>query len=82
MEILPSGAGKSILYKDKLLLGMLTATHNEVAVSDARAHIPFENTIKDQPVRKPVFSRLYPVGAKRLKKIQKLLRSRVCAHAS
>ena len=68
--------------KDKLLLGMLTASHNEAAVSDAHTCIPFENTIKYQPVCKPVFCRLYPVGATRLKRIQKLLRSGVCAHAS
>ena len=39
------------------------------------------NTIKDQPACKSVFCRVYRVSSKRLKRIQKLLRSGVRAHA-
>ena len=70
---------------------MLTASQNEAAVtyhaklvaaSAAGTSTPFEYTIKDQPVCKPVFCGVYRVSATRLKRIQKLLRSGVCAHAS
>ena len=76
--------------KDKLLLGMLTASQNEVAVkqlcqaaaSTARTCSPFEYTIKDQPAFQSVFCRVYRVSSTRLKRTQKLLRSGVRAHAS
>ena len=74
--------------KDKLFSGMLTALQNEAAVthnaaaSASRTRTPFQYTIKDKPVCKSVLCRVYRVSATRLKRIQKLLRSGVCAHAS
>ena len=55
---------------------------HQAAASAARTRTSFEYTIKNQPVCKAVFCRVYRMSATRLKRIQKLLRSGVCAHAS
>ena len=76
--------------KDTLLLGILTASQNEDAVkhhgraataSAARTRTTFDYTIKGQSVCKKVFCRVYRVGATRLRRIQKLVRSGVCVPA-
>ena len=71
--------------KDTLLLGILTASQNEDAVkhhgraataSAARTRTTFDYTIKGQSGCKKVFCRVYRVGATRLRRIQKLGRTR------
>ena len=68
--------------KDNLLLERGGCHAPRQAAGGARTRTPFEYSIKDQPVCKSVFCRVYRVSATRLKRIQKLLRSGVCAHAS